>query len=86
VTHSDPPPDPPPAAVCAPLEAEPLPPAGVDLDRLNAVIMAAFGPDLGAQLQQWREADWPAWARRGWRRLEKGQAKCPAGKAASAPN
>jgi hypothetical protein len=62
--------------VCAPLEAEPLPPAGVDQDLLYAAIVAALGDQVAVKFLQWRESDWPAWARRGWRRLEQGQAQC----------
>lgn len=65
------------AALCAPLEAEPLPPEGVDQDLFNRAVIAALGEDVGVRLMQWREADWPAWARRGWRRLEQAQEKCP---------
>lgn len=71
----DPPPEPPAAAVCAPLEAEPLPPAGVDRDALYAGMIAALGPKAEAWLQ-WQEAEWPAWARRGWRRLDEAHRAC----------
>lgn len=62
--------------MCAPLEAEPLPPAGVDQDLLYQAIVAALGDQMAVKFLQWRETDWPAWARRGWRRLEQGQAQC----------
>ena len=68
--------DPPPAAVCAPLEAEPLPPQGVDRDALDQALAAALGADLAADLVQWRDVDWPAWARRGWLRLQQARADC----------
>jgi hypothetical protein len=63
--------------VAAPLEAEPPPPAGVDEGALFAAVLAALGPELGPVWLQWHEADWPAWARRGWRRLEAAKARCP---------
>jgi len=69
-------PDPPPAAVCAPLEAEPLPPEGVNADALYAAILAALGVEKGTAWLQWHESDWPRWGRGGWRRLEKGQKNC----------
>jgi hypothetical protein len=38
--------------------------------------VAALGDQAAVAFLQWRETDWPAWARRGWRRLEQGQARC----------
>ena len=68
--------DPPPAAVCAPIRAEPLPPAGIDRDTLDATLAAVLGGDLAADLVQWRDVDWPAWARDLARRLERAQGAC----------
>jgi hypothetical protein len=69
-------PDPPPAAVCAPLEAEPLPPEGVDQAALYGAVLAALGPTVGQAYLEWHETAWPSWARRGWRRLEVSHRDC----------
>lgn len=70
-------PNPPPAAICAELEDEPLPPAGIDIQVLYGAIAAALGPEKGQAFTQWLDAEWASWARRGWRRLEQGRDGCP---------
>ena len=68
-------PEPCPAAATATLEAEPLPPEGVDEDALTAAIAGALGERAEAFLA-WFEAEWPAWARRTALRLEQTQNWC----------
>jgi len=56
--------------------AEPLPPPGIDQRAVDRALAQALGDDLAAALVQWRDVDWPAWARSAWLRLEQGQVDC----------
>lgn len=68
-------PEPCPAAATAALEAEPLPPAGINEDELTTAIASVLG-DRAEAFLAWFEAEWPAWARRTALRLEQTQNWC----------
>ena len=69
-----------PAAKCAPTvaarsEAEPLMPAGVDLDALHGAMIDAFGEEAAKAWRGWLNS-WRGWGQEGWRRLDAARAAC----------
>ena len=74
-----------PAALSAPLTAEPPPPEGLTTDQVADALVAGLGPVDGAALFRWMMAEWRPWGQEAAARAGKAKAFCD-GLAAKPPD